>query len=124
MRRRETNDKVSSPFDTVLAGVKEGELRLARTPADLRESERILKESLALQDSKEIVYSKQREGRDYRNLRTLVLTSGNVVVSVASVGCHRYNDEMVVEIMALATSRAHRRKGHGRRIVGVFSEFS
>jgi hypothetical protein len=57
--------------------------------------------------------------RDYRNFRTFILKSGKDVVSAISVGCHTYKGEIVAEIMALSTSRNHRRKGHGRRVVGI-----
>ena len=58
--------------------------------ARLKQAIDILRTSLHLQDTVQIVRSQQREGRDYRTFRTLALTrkTSDKVLSVASIGIH------------------------------------
>ena len=65
-------------------------------------------------DLREIVMRGKKEGRDYRQFRTLVLSLGGVE-EVVSVCCFRAHPSLsTVELLAFATQSSTRARGYGR----------
>ena len=86
---------------------------LAKQGGVLQAAIRLLKASLNMADIKEMVLRLKREGRDYRQFRTMVLQDASkAVISVCCFKAHPSTQG--VELLAFATIASSRKQGYGR----------